>query len=316
MDNHAECQLKVEELQEIIKKKNEKIHKLNEMISIEKFGVNRFTYDDDMIEFYTGFPTYSFYIAFFNAIKPTAQKMKKVYYKTSDDLSLRKKPKSMILVDELFMFLCRLRCGFLTEDLFVRFNIHKYAVSRKILTWTNYLHFILGSINIWPTRYQIVQNMPQDFEVLYPRTRIIIYCTEVFTEKPSSLALASKTFLSYKSLNTWKGLVGIAPHGAVQFISSLYTGCKSDVVITKSCGLIDLLKCGDEVMADKGFVLNKILQDRCIQIRTPIFCSDGQFNSSEMQENQKIASLGIQVEIHIKRVKKYSLLQSVVSSYK
>lgn len=72
MDNHAECQLKVEELQEIIKKKNEKIHKLNEMISIEKFGVNRFTYDDDMIEFYTDFPTYSFYIAFFNAIKPTA----------------------------------------------------------------------------------------------------------------------------------------------------------------------------------------------------------------------------------------------------
>lgn len=49
---------------EIIQKKNEEINKQNEMLSIEKLGVNSFTYDDDVIESYTGFPTYSVYIAF------------------------------------------------------------------------------------------------------------------------------------------------------------------------------------------------------------------------------------------------------------
>lgn len=34
------------------------------MLSIEKLGVNSFTYDDDVIESYTSFPTYSVYIAF------------------------------------------------------------------------------------------------------------------------------------------------------------------------------------------------------------------------------------------------------------
>lgn len=42
----------------------------------------------------------------------------------------------------------------------------------------------------------------------------------------------------------------------------------SDVEITKYCGLIGLLKCA-EVMADIDFELNKILQDRGIQVRMP-----------------------------------------------
>ncbi|CAG2223584.1 unnamed protein product [Mytilus edulis] len=207
----------------------------------------------------------------------------------------------------------RLRCGFLTEDLSVRFNIHASTVSRKIITWTNYLYFILGGINIWPSRSKIMEHMPQDFKLLYPNTRVIIDCTEIFTERPSSLALASKTFSSYKSHNTWKGLVGISPHGAITFISALYSGCMSDIEITKHSGLIDLLEPGDQIMADKGFILNKLLKDTGVSIATPHFlCSDGQFTPSQIEDNQKIASLRIHVERHIKRAKEYRLLQYTV----
>lgn len=60
---------------------------------------------------------------------------------------------------------------------------------------------------------------------------------DFFYWKSSSLGLASKTFSSYESHNAWKGLVRIAPNGAVTFISFLYTGCMSDVEMNESCGL-------------------------------------------------------------------------------
>ena len=131
-----------------IKKKDEEIAELMQRLQIEKFGLNRFAYDDDMIEFYTSFPTYNLFMIFFNAIRPTAIRMKSVYYTPSEDVSGRGRPRSMDPVDEFFMFLCRLKCGFLAEDLSVRFNVHKSTVSRNIISWTNYLYFLLGSINI------------------------------------------------------------------------------------------------------------------------------------------------------------------------
>jgi hypothetical protein len=82
----------------------------------------------------------------------------------------------------------------------------------------------------------------------------------------------------------------------------------SDVDITKRCGLIELLEVGDQIMADKGFVLNNVLKDTGVSIATPHFlCSDGQFTTSQIDDNQKIASLRIHVERHIKRVKEYKL---------
>nr|XP_022327020.1 uncharacterized protein LOC111126573 [Crassostrea virginica] len=319
-DLHGECNAKLMELQKIledkeleIKAKNEEIEALNKKLTLERFGINRFSFDDEMVEFYTGFPTYTLFVTFYNAIKPTAVRMKSVYYTQVDEISGKGRPKAMDPIDELFMFLCRLKCGFLSDDLSVRFNIHKSTVSRKNITWSNYLYFLLGGINIWPSREKIMLHMPEDFKLSYAKTRVIIDCTEIFTERPSSLALASKTFSTYKSHNTWKGLVGIAPHGAVTFISSLYSGCMSDVEITKRCGLIELMETGDQIMADKGFVLNNVLKDTGVSVATPHFlCSDGQFTASQIEDNQKIASLRIHVERHIKRLKEYKLLQSTV----
>ncbi|VDI10962.1 Hypothetical predicted protein [Mytilus galloprovincialis] len=143
--------------------------------------------------------------------------------------------------------------------------------------------------------------------MLYPSTRVVIDCTEIKTERPSSLALGSKCYSSYKSSHTWKGLVGIAPHGALTFVSSLYTGSMSDVEITKLCGLIDLLESGDSIMADKGFVLNKVLDGTGITVNTPSFLmSHGQFSRQEVEETQTIAKL------RIHRVKEYHLFDNII----
>jgi hypothetical protein len=146
--------------------------------------------------------------------------------------------------------------------------------------------------------------MPECFKSTYPNTRVIIDCTEIKTQQPSSLVLNSQLYSKYKGTNTFKCLLGIAPHGALTFVSSLYTGCISDVEITKLSCLVDLLEAGDDVMADKGFTLRKILSKRDVTLNIPPFLiSKRRFSGSEIRETEQIARLRIHVERMNKRIK-------------
>ena len=109
------------------------------------------------------------------------------------------------------------------------------------------------------SRHIVNDTMPACFKAHYPQTQIIIDCTEIFIQMPSSFRAQSQTYSQYKSHNTAKGLVGISPSGMITFISHLYGGHVSDKAITQSCGLIDLLEAGDVVMADKGFDTQDLL---------------------------------------------------------
>ena len=72
--------------------------------------------------------------------------------------------------------------------------------------------------------------MPACFKANYPGTPIIIDCTELFIEMPSSFRAQSQTYSSYKSHNEalsrkqysfmGQSLVGIAPSGIVWPYSS------------------------------------------------------------------------------------------------
>ena len=114
---------------------------------------------------------------------------------------------------------------------------------------------MLGSQPIWSSREDVNCYMPQCFCSLYLTTRVIIDCTEIYVQTPSSLLLQSQLYSSFKSNTTLKGLVGITPYGAVSFVSSLYT----DKEITRCCGILDLLEGGDSIMADKGFNIQDLL---------------------------------------------------------
>ncbi|ESO11931.1 hypothetical protein HELRODRAFT_71565, partial [Helobdella robusta] len=41
------------------------------------------------------------------------------------------------------------------------------------------------------------------------------------------------TYSSYKSQNTWKGLVGVTPNGVITYLSELYPGSTSDKAIIR-----------------------------------------------------------------------------------
>ena len=95
------------------------------------------------------------------------------------------------------------------------------------------MYFSFGTINIWPTRDEIDKTMP-DFKAKYPKTRVILDSTELKWQMPSSLLLNSRLFRSYKNHTTVKGLVGIAPSGAITFLRELYRGSISD----RDCGKV------------------------------------------------------------------------------
>ncbi|KAI4903073.1 hypothetical protein NFI96_020044, partial [Prochilodus magdalenae] len=108
-------------------------------------------------------------------------------------------------------------------------------------------------------RQQVNDPMPQKFRQYSPKMRVILDCTEIRCESATSLTLHSETFSNYKNTTTFKGLLGVAPCGAVTFISSLFTGSISDKEITKKSGILELLELEDEIMADKGFVIEDML---------------------------------------------------------
>ena len=88
-----------------------------------------------------------------------------------------------------------------------------------------FLYFVLGSIPIWLPRETIQQLMPECFKALYPRIRVVIDCTELKIQQPSSVVLNSQSYSHYKGTNTFKCLPEIAPHGGVtlnipEFLSS------------------------------------------------------------------------------------------------
>ena len=63
------------------------------------------------------------------------------------------------------------------------------------------------------------RHMPQQFKDKCPCTRVVIDCTEIKCQMPSSLLLNTKLFSTYKNHNTLKSVVGITSGGAFSFIS-------------------------------------------------------------------------------------------------
>uniref|UniRef100_A0A3B4C1M9 THAP-type domain-containing protein n=1 Tax=Pygocentrus nattereri TaxID=42514 RepID=A0A3B4C1M9_PYGNA len=195
-------------------------------------------------------------------------------------------------VDEFFLFLVHLSVGLKERDLGHRFNLHPSTVSRIISTWTNFLYTLLGS-------------------VYYPDTQVILDCTELRCQTPSSPLLQSEMYSTYKSHCTMKGLVGIAPHGAVTFVSSLYAGSVSDKELIKQSGLAKLLTEEMAVMVDKGFLITDCV--KCKVYCPPFLSKQSQMPAYQVTETQSIARLRVHVERVIRRIKQNKLFDGIIS---
>ena len=76
-----------------------------------------------------------------------------------------------------------------------------------------------------------------------------------------------------------------------------------------------MLEPGDELMADKGFLIQDLLAPLGVRLNVPpLVCSKQQMPMKDVVVTKKIAQLRVHVERAIGRVKKYRILQGVIPS--
>lgn len=157
------------------------------------------------------------------------------------------------LSEQMFMYLCRLRNGLSLKDLAYRFNVKVQTVSTVINGVAKYMYGRLGSLSFWPHRNVIIENMTEAYKQDFPSCLAILDCTELKTEKPSSLKQQSQCYSDYKSSNTLKDLVLCDPRGSILFVSDLFSGSISDNDIIKKSGFLDYLL----NLKERGFIKKK-----------------------------------------------------------
>ena len=142
-------------------------------------------------------------------------------------------PYLLTVEEQITLTLVRLRLGLQFQDLGKRFGISHQLASRVFNSWIDILAFQLKDLIMWLPKESIQRTLPSSFKELYPKTTCIIDCTEVYLQRPLSLKARTATYSSYKSHNTLKFLVCIAPNGYIMFLSKCYGGRASDRFITK-----------------------------------------------------------------------------------
>ena len=240
--------------------------------------------NDESVRFYTGVPSLSCLQMLSELLRPEAEKLKYwdknkgkiMKYQTSNNK--KPGPKRVLRIEEEFVLtLVRLRLGLMGRHLSDIFSISSSQISRIVTTWVCFLSAVFKeTLLLWPSKEEVKRNLPRSFKN-YPNTRIVIDCTEMYIEKPTSPYAQRATWSDYKEHNTIKALVGITPSGYFSFLSEFWTGSTSDRRITQESGLVDLLEEGDAVMADRGFNIRDILTKKKVYLNIPPFSKKGKF---------------------------------------
>lgn len=265
----------------------------------QTFALQRFCGSDDDIRFYTRFASYHHLLAFWKWIEPATDHVHdETISAAGTALQHSRQSCHLALIDEFFLFLMYLSLGLTEHDLGERFSIHHCTVSHIINTWINFLYTLLSAVEIWMCPEYIKKTMPEMFGP-YSDTQVIVDCTKLLCEVPSS------SLCKFSTYTTLKAMVGVSPHGAITFVSCLYSGSISDGDLLKASGIIRLLDHDMAVMVDEAFKIDEIVP---CKIYKPPFVHE----KPQLSDSQDNTCLRIHIENIISLVKNNKVFQSVI----
>lgn len=291
----------------------------DEAQTAEYFSYNQCKDSKKKMKFYTGL-TFLQFLALWNFLGDAARKLS---YWNRDVQNPEKSPKKksgpnrkMDPMNELFLTLVRLRVGLTMQDLAYRFGISQTMVSTIVITWVQFLYKKFYAIRdqVFPPQSVMSKLKPKCFRKM-KNLRVIIDCTEIFVQESGDFAKQGNNYSHYKSHTTVKVLVGIAPNGAVVFVSDAFEGSISDKEIVKKSGFLDMIEAQDLVLADRGFLIADLLRKKQAHLNIPPFLGNrDKFTPVEEAKTKEIAILRIHVERAIERMKKYRIIKHTVPS--
>ena len=320
-DENKMLKLEIEKLKAKLKASEEAYQNL--LLKVNKAELEIMTHvknNDNNCKHYTAFPSWSRLFNVFEFLDAGNNGENVTLYHNQDKKekglsSGRGRPRSLSPLESFILTLMRLRRNFSVTHLSYLFRISESTISSTIITWINYMYFKLGSVSIWPNSNQIYDSMTDSMRAKYPHVKCIIDCVEFKVEVPVSLIMHKLFYSSYKSHTTVKCLVGIAPTGGFNFISSVFPGSISDKEITVRSGVLNplLWNSGDGLMADRGFTIGDYTKPLGIDLIIPDFLKGrDQLDISEVVNSQQIASERIHVERMIQRLKCYHIFDGVI----
>lgn len=111
-----------------------------------------------------------------------------------------------------------------------------------------------------------------------------------------------------------KCLIAVNPSDASCFISDLFEGSIDDHTIFAESGILNHVNPGDSFLIDKGFNIQDLLLPKQATIFIPPVLGDrSAFTKEEVILTKRIAKAIIHVERFNERLKKFRLLEGVVS---
>lgn len=260
--------------------------------------------DNEAVKFFTGLSSYAKLLVTFNYVVKFLQEPKRGY--------------KLSYFEQFCMTLMRLRLNLKIQDLAYRFDVSKSSASTYIDFWLHAMYTVLVPTCIfWPARENLRCTMPLCFREKFRKCSVIIDCFEIFLERPIQIKGRASTYSNYKSHNTVKYLIGIAPQGCITFISLGYGGRTCDKKIVEDSGFLEHLVVGDVVLADRGFTVHEVVNMQGANLQIPAFKGTrSQLRQIEVEESRDLSRVRIHVERVIGAVKqRYSILQGPLDTY-
>jgi hypothetical protein len=284
----------------------------------------KFTKTDKKVRANTGLPNKSTLLNLLRYLKPKTKRMR--YWEGSKKVVSTKVPrlfkkspkkigpeKKLGTLDELVLTLMKLRLDINIEFLADLFGVSKGTCSKIFNTWIKFLSQELRPLIFWPDKEIIRKLLPISILKQYPKLRCTIDCTEIFIEKPRHLELQALTWSDYKQHNTIKVLVGIAPNGAITFLSKCYGGRMSDRQIVRESSFLDGIDPGDVILADRGFpIREELLLHYANLVIPPPGSGIQQMSRENVLKTKTIANIRIHVERAINRIKWFAILKNTL----
>ena len=225
------------------------------------------------------------------------------------------KTTKLSLNDRIIMTFIKLKQNISYSMLSAMFQICSEENCRKVvLRMLDVLSTGLKFAIRWPSKYEILKNIPDCF-TNFEDVRAVIDGIEIFIQQPKNLCCRLASYSSYKGTNTVKFVTAVSPAGLIIYISKPYLGRSSDKAVFEESNFIKFFDKGDALMTDKSFLIDEMCLLHDVKLIRPPFLKNKQLSKEEALLNASIAKARVHIERSNQRIKVFKILSTKLPSY-